>query len=45
MPTSTATHAINRAELIKYAQTLKGKKGAELKTALHTLLIPKTVLE
>lgn len=45
MPTSTATHAINRAELIKYAQTLKGKKGAELKTALHTLLVPKTVLE
>lgn len=41
----SSTHAINRAELIKYAQTLKGKKGAELKTALHTLLVPKTVLE
>ena len=42
---SSSTHAINRAELIKYAQTLKGKKGAELKAALHPLLAPKTVLE
>ena len=41
----SSTHAINRAELIKYAQTLKGKKGAELKKALHPLLTPKTVLD
>lgn len=41
----SSTHAISRAELIKYAQTLKGKKGAELKAALHPLLAPKKVLE
>lgn len=38
---SSSTHAISRAELIKYAQTLKGKKGAELKAAVHPLLAPK----
>lgn len=41
----SSTHAINRAELIKYAQTLKGKKGAELKAVVHPLLSPKKVLE
>ena len=41
----SSTHAISRAELIKYAQTLKGKKGAELKAALHPLLVPKKVLD
>ena len=40
----SSTHAINRTELIKYAQTLKGKKGAELKKAMNPLLAPKTVL-
>lgn len=42
---SSSTHAISRAELIKYAQTLKGKKGVELKAVVHPLLAPKKVLE
>lgn len=36
--------AIDRQALAKYAASLKGKKGAELKTALQPLLKPKKVL-
>ncbi len=36
--------AIDRASLAQYAASLKGKKGASLKAALHPLLKPKNVL-
>ena len=36
--------AIDRQALAKYAESLNGKKGAELKTALQPLLKPKKVL-
>lgn len=41
---STTASAITRSDLIKYAQSLKGKKKAELKTAVYQLIgSPKTL--
>ena len=37
--------AITRQQLANYASSLKGLKGASLKSALHTLMQPKKVLE
>ena len=37
--------AITRQQLTSYASSLKGLKGASLKSALHTLMQPKKVLE
>lgn len=38
-------YSIERQALINYASSLKGKKGAELKTALYNLMKDKTVLD
>lgn len=35
---------MNRANIVSYASSLKGLKKAELKTAIYTLITPKTVL-
>lgn len=39
------SNAITRQQLANYASSLKGLKGASLKSALHTLMQPKKVLE
>ncbi|WP_155941850.1 endonuclease I family protein [Prevotella sp. AGR2160] len=44
MGATIPAEAITRQQLMQYAFSLKGLKGAELKTAMRSLLAPKTVL-